>query len=80
VNIAQIDSLMVAGRGGKEQGIAGVLLPSAQRASSPLHDYEIWDGETRYRIEVKNRRMTSGLILESITIYLIVIEILSSFS
>lgn len=55
VNTAQIDSLMVAGRGGKEQDIAGVLLPSAQRVSSPLHDYEIWDGETRYRIEVKKQ-------------------------
>lgn len=49
VNTAQIDYLMVADRGGKEQDIAGVLLPSAQRVSSPLHDYEIWDGETRYR-------------------------------
>lgn len=55
VNTSQIDSVMVAGRGGKEQDIAKVLLPSARRVSFPLHDYEIWDGETRYRIEVKKQ-------------------------
>jgi hypothetical protein len=55
VNTSQIDSLRVAGRGGKEQDIAKVLLPSAQSVSSPLHDYEILDGETRYHIEVKKQ-------------------------
>ena len=55
VDTSQIDSLMVAGRGGKEQDIAKVLLPSAQRVSFPLHDYEIWDGETRYLVEVKKQ-------------------------
>lgn len=53
----QIDTLRVAGRGGKERDIAEVLLPSAKRASSPVYDYEIYDEKTNllYRVEIKKQ-------------------------
>ncbi len=54
-DLSHVEQLSIGGRGGKERDLARVLLPTAKRASSPLYDYEVYDGNARYLVEIKKQ-------------------------
>jgi hypothetical protein len=52
--LGEVQSVKIAGRGGKEKEISSIFV-NARRVSSRLFDYEIVDKEKIYRIEIKKQ-------------------------
>jgi hypothetical protein len=54
IDIARVDEINLAGRGGLERGVS-LLLPRWRRVNAPLHDYEVAVDGSDLRLEVKKQ-------------------------
>lgn len=54
INIARVDDIDLAGRGGGERDVS-ILLSRWHRVNAPLHDYETEVGDETLRLEVKKQ-------------------------